>query len=156
MIKVDIPGFGNLRLKNLVCDFSGTLSFDGKLIDGALDRLEKLTDKLHIYIITADTHGNVKNELGGKNFNITLINGDNEHLQKKQFIVELGTDSVVAIGNGANDYKMLNAAKVGIAVCLDEGLSTRAMLSSDIVINSIIDALDLLLYPNRLKATLRF
>jgi len=156
MIEIDVPGFGKLNLKSLVCDYSGTLSIDGKLIEGVLERLNELSGNLDVYIITADTHGRAKDELLGVNCNLTYIHTENEHLQKEQFIVELGAANVVAIGNGGNDRKMLKASKVGIAICLDEGISTRAVLSSDIIVNSIIDALDLLLKPKRLMATLRY
>jgi len=156
MIEIEIPGYGELKIQNLVCDYSGTLSVDGKLIDGVFERLNQLSKHLDIYIITADTHGRVSEEITGLNCNLTKINAGYEHLQKEQFIVELGPDNAVALGNGANDRKMLKVAKVGIAICLDEGVSTRAILGSDIVVNSITDALDLLLKPNRLIATLRY
>ncbi len=51
---------------------------------------------------------------------------------------------------------MLALARVGIAVCLEEGCSIDAIRSADILVKSPLDALDLLLNPNRLKATLRF
>lgn len=51
---------------------------------------------------------------------------------------------------------MLKTAKIGIAVCLNEGCSIDAIKSADILVNSPIDALDLLLNPRRLKATFRF
>ena len=156
MIEIDIPGYGELRIQNLVCDYSGTLSVDGKLINGVYERLNQLSDHLDIYIITADTHGRVSEEIKGLKCNLTKIDAGYEHLQKEQFIVELGPDSSMALGNGANDRKMLKVAKVGIAICLDEGISTRAILGSDIVVNSITEALDLLLKPNRLIATLRY
>ena len=34
MIEIKIPGFGTVKLKHLVSDFTGTLSFNGKLISG--------------------------------------------------------------------------------------------------------------------------
>jgi hypothetical protein len=34
MLKIDIPGFGALELEHLVCDFTGTLSVDGRLLSG--------------------------------------------------------------------------------------------------------------------------
>lgn len=51
---------------------------------------------------------------------------------------------------------MLKAAGLGIAVCLNEGCATDAILAANIMVTSATDALDLLLYPKRLKATLRF
>lgn len=51
---------------------------------------------------------------------------------------------------------MLAATKIGIAVCLNEGCSIDVIKSADVVVKSPVDALDLLLNPKRLKATLRF
>jgi soluble P-type ATPase len=51
---------------------------------------------------------------------------------------------------------MLNTAKIGIAVCLNEGCSINAIKSVDIFVNSPLDVLDMLINPKRLKATLRF
>jgi len=62
---------------------------------------------------------------------------------------------VVAIGNGANDAAMLQEAALGIAVLGPEGLAAEALLAADVVVASIEDALDLLLRPHRLVATLR-
>ena len=65
------------------------------------------------------------------------------------------SSSVVAIGNGANDVSMLRAAALGIVVVGPEGLATEAIAAATIVTLSIADALDLLLNPKRLVATLR-
>lgn len=59
------------------------------------------------------------------------------------------------IGNGANDMLALLAAELGIAVIGREGLSVLALRSADVVCASIADALDLLLEPDALVATLR-
>jgi soluble P-type ATPase len=62
---------------------------------------------------------------------------------------------VVAIGNGRNDRKMLDVAALGIAVCGAEGAAAETLQAGDIVVGRIVDALDLLLHPKRLMATLR-
>ena len=67
----------------------------------------------------------------------------------------LGAERVVAIGNGANDAEMLAAAALGIAVLGPEGLATATLRAVDVVVGRIEDALDLLLQPQRLVATLR-
>jgi soluble P-type ATPase len=50
---------------------------------------------------------------------------------------------------------MLQAAALGIAVLGPEGLAAEAWQAADVVMASIHDALDLLLHPRRLVATLR-
>jgi soluble P-type ATPase len=50
---------------------------------------------------------------------------------------------------------MIQSAAIGIAVMGREGLSQEALQAADLVVPSILDALDLLLNPRRLVATLR-
>jgi len=67
----------------------------------------------------------------------------------------LGKEKCVAIGNGANDVLMLKQSAIGICVIGKEGASSEAVQHSDIVVYDINDALDLLLNPKRIIATLR-
>jgi soluble P-type ATPase len=74
---------------------------------------------------------------------------------KRVFVQKLGSEHVVAIGNGRNDRMMLDEAALGIAVCGAEGLAAEALQASKVVVRDVVDALDLLLRPKRLVATLR-
>ena len=80
----------------------------------------------------------------------------NEDEQKQIYIKNLGADRAAAFGNGNNDRSMLQAAQIGIAVIGKEGCSAMAIQSSDIIVTSILDGIDLLLQPLRCKATLRY
>jgi soluble P-type ATPase len=155
MLTIDVPGFGEVQLKHLVCDFSGTLSVDGVLVDGVRERLEKLTDELEIHVLTADTHGTAKKALADVSCRLKILDPKYQEIQKEQYILSLGVQNVIGIGNGNNDQLMLKTARIGIAVCLAEGVSGKTIRTSDIITTSITDALDLLIYPKRLIATLR-
>jgi soluble P-type ATPase len=155
MIAIDIPGYGHIGIKHLVCDYSGTLSTDGIMVDGVREHLYKLVEHVAIHILTADTHGKVESELEGIRCNLVVVKGEGQDAQKEAYIRHLGPQSILAIGNGNNDRKMLAAARIGIAVCLKEGVSADAMKSAAVMVPSPNDALDLLLFPNRLRATLR-
>ena len=72
-----------------------------------------------------------------------------------QFVSALGANTVVAIGNGRNDHKMLGAAGLSIALIQREGGATEALASADLASTSVLDALGLLRNPKRLVATLR-
>jgi soluble P-type ATPase len=74
---------------------------------------------------------------------------------KFDFLKTLNLEMTVAIGNGSNDQIILKEAALGIAVLGDEGVSVSAIKSADIVVKNIQNALDLLLKPKRLMATLR-
>ncbi len=143
------------HLRYLVLDLNGTLALDGKIIAGVTERLTRLRQNYHIYILTADMHGTgeaISNEIG---VDLVTVKNNNEIQSKGDFITDLGPQNVVAIGAGANDVDMLKKSALGIAVLGPEGLASQTLLASDIVAASINDALDLLLSPERVKATLR-
>ncbi|HEX8011938.1 MAG TPA: HAD hydrolase family protein [Casimicrobiaceae bacterium] len=155
MIAVTIPGFGALDLRHLVLDYNGTLAVDGKLLPGVREALTALADRLEIHVITADTFGLAGTELAGLPVNITIIPQAEQAEIKLAHVVRLGTESVFAIGNGRNDRKMLAAAAVGVALTQGEGASAETLAAADVVATHVVDALDLLLHPKRLIATLR-
>ncbi|WP_297057717.1 ATPase P [Thermosulfurimonas sp.] len=156
MIRVEIPGFGPVEIAHLVSDFTGTLSVDGRLVEGVRERLLSLSERLTIHILTADTFGTAERELSGIPCRFHRLSGENHDHQKEAYVRKLGPEQVMALGNGLNDRLMLRAARVGVAVMLPEGVAVEALLSADILVRSPVEALDLLLEPRRLKATLRF
>ncbi len=156
MNEIDIPGFGMVRLEHLVSDFTGTLSVDGILLPKVESRLNKLSEVMKIYILTADTFGKARSELRNVKCEMHILTGQNHDVQKEEFVSKLGAGSVVALGNGKNDRKMLKAAKIGIAVTEEEGCAVDAIMAADIHVRAALDGLDLLLNTKRCKATLRF
>lgn len=155
MIEIDIPGFGFVRLGHLVSDFTGTLSVDGALLPGVKDLLNKVAKVVKVHVLTADTFGTSQAACAGVDCVLTVLSGEVIDIQKDGYVRDLGAESVIAIGNGNNDRKMLDAARIGIAVIEGEGCSLNALLSADIVVRNINDGLGLLLEPRKLKATLR-
>jgi len=156
MLEIDIPGFGLVRLEHLVSDFTGTLSVDGILLPKVEARLNKLSESMKIHILTADTFGKAQAALKDVKCEMQILTGENHDVQKEEYMNKLSTESVVALGNGKNDRKMLKAAKLGIAVTEGEGCAVDAIMAADIHVRSAVDGLDLLLNTKRLKATLRF
>jgi soluble P-type ATPase len=155
MFTLDIPGYGSLELKHFVTDFSGTLSEDGTLLAGLKDKLNDLSEKLLVHVLTSDTFGKANDELRGVHCTLHILQGHDHTRQKAQYVTALGAENVVALGNGNNDVEMLRAARVGIAVCLREGCSLAVVSASQVLVKSPIDAIDLFLFPKRLIATLR-
>ena len=156
MIAIDIPGRGSYEFVRLVVDVNGTLAEDGELIPGVKERLARLHRDVEILMITADTHG--QQQAIDRQLDLEAIrteDGKPEAWQKSEVVRRLGSDSTVAIGNGANDVLMLKEAAIGIAVIGPEGASAAVLHSADVVTGSILDALDLLISPRRLVATLR-
>ena len=156
MLDIDIPGFGLVKLEHLVSDFTGTLSVDGILLPKVEARLNKLSETIKIHILTADTFGKAQAALKDVKCEMQILTGENHDVQKEEYVKKLGAGSVVALGNGKNDRKMLKAAKIGIAVTESEGCAVDAIMAADIHVRSALDGLDLLLNTKRCKATLRF
>jgi P-type E1-E2 ATPase len=156
VIEINIPGFGFVRLGHLVSDFSGTLSFDGKILPGVRERLNRIAKIMKVHILTADTFGTARDALRDTDCNVNILTGDDNDVQKEEYVQKLNAESVVAIGNGNNDRKMLKAARIGIAVTEGEGCAADAITAANIHVRSTLDGLDLLLNPKRLMATLRF
>ena len=155
MIEVTIPGRQTFRLNYLALDLNGTITLEGKLIDGVGDRLRALSKLLDIYVITADTFGRAQEVTENLGVKIHRVEPGEEQIQKLRFVRQLGSENVVAVGNGSNDVAMLRESILGICVIGPEGTSKEAVNSSDLVAPDINTALDLLLNPTRLTATLR-
>jgi P-type E1-E2 ATPase len=156
LLEVDIPGWQRLRLEAIVLDVNGTLARDGELMPGVRKRLTALRSLLDVRLLSADTFGRldaIASELGVRSYR--LNRGEHEAPQKARFVRELGVAQVVAVGNGANDVDMLAEAALGIAVLGPEGLAVSALIAADVLAVSIDEALELLLNPKRLVATLR-
>ena len=154
MITVDAPGWGSYPIRHLLLDLNGTLTLDGVLIPGVRERILDLSEKLDIHILTADTFGSAAMVCHGLPVTLHIIPERDQILAKQKYLRGLPLKTV-AIGNGRNDMGMLVDAALGIAVMGLEGTSTEALRAADVVAMSINDALDLLISPDRLKATLR-
>jgi soluble P-type ATPase len=154
MIAIDIPGWGNLEIQNIVCDLNGTLAEDGKMLLGVKKKINTLSEKVKVYILTADTQGTANEEIQELQAELVRIPEKNSKSGKLEFFKTLRPEATVAIGNGNNDQLILREAGLGIAILESEGMSVAAMKDADIVVKGISDAFDLLLKPKRLIATL--
>jgi P-type E1-E2 ATPase len=155
MIELNIPGRGILRLQHLVMDVNGTLAIDGILIDGIPERVASIRDRLSVHLLTADTHGRQAAIDQQINLAATRLSAGNEQEQKRSYVDSLGAESVVAVGQGANDAAMLEAAALGVCVMSPEGTAIETLLAADVVVPNILALFDLLDKPLRIVATLR-
>lgn len=162
MIHIVIPGRADLTLRHLVSDLNGTLALDGALLEGVAARLAQVGGSLAVHILTAGTHGGLERAqaelaqaFGAAGAPAPRWERVATGADKLRYVVGLGAAEVAALGNGANDEPMLRAAGLSIAVLGGEGASSDALAAAEVVTRSPLDALDLLLHPQRLVATLR-
>lgn len=155
MIELTIPGRGTIQLEHFVTDVNGTLALDGQLMDGVARELRALRDRLQVHLLTADTHGRQNQIDQTLGLEAVRITPGNEAAQKAAYVRELGAERVVALGQGANDAEMFQAAALSICVLSPEGAAVETLLAADLVMPDIHSALALFSHPLRLVATLR-
>jgi P-type E1-E2 ATPase len=155
MIEITIPGYRKLQLAHLVLDYNGTLACDGQLLPGVAERLNTLSEQVKIHVLTADTFGSVESALSEVAGELSILAPENQDVGKLKYVEQLGPEETVCIGNGRNDRLMLKKAALGIAVLEGEGTAVETMMAADVLAPNILAALDLLLQPLRLVATLR-
>ena len=154
-VRIDIPGWGNIDIENIVIDLNGTIATDGRIATEVKQKINSLSELAKVYILTADTQGTANEEILGMNAELIKIPEEDSKQGKFDFLKTLNLEMTVVVGNGSNDQLILKEAALGIAVLGDEGVSVSAIKSADVVVKNIQNALDLLLKPKRLIATLR-
>lgn len=150
-LTIEIPGRHTLELDYLLLDQNGTLSKRGELLPGVKDRLEVLGNQLSIHILSGDSFGTLTRIANELDIDARTVGTGAE---KREFVDQLGGDRCAAIGNGYNDVDMFKGCALSIAVIGPEGAS-HAVIAAHILCNSITDALDLLIDPRMLVATLK-
>jgi soluble P-type ATPase len=155
MIEIAIPGYDEISLDHVVLDYNGTLATDGLLAADTQTLLNKVAEHVELHVVTADTFGKVKSGMERIPCKLTVLTEQDQALAKKRYLQSIGSDHAAAIGNGRNDRLMVKEAALGIAVVGVEGSAIETLLACDVVCRSAQDALELLLNPRRLIATLR-
>lgn len=143
---------GPRHFTHLLLDFTGTLSRDGSLLPGVAERLRALAPHLSLLVLTADTFGTARAALSGLPVEVRIVATGAD---KADVTASLGAEGVIAVGNGRNDVPMFRRAGLAIAVLGPEGAAAELLSVAHVVARDITEALDLLLHPLRLKATLR-
>ena len=154
MLSIKIPGREEMTLRHLILDYNGTIAEDGLIIESIRPRLARLSEKLSIYVITADTHGTAAQRCEGLPLQVLTFPTTQVGQIKADEARKL-SGGVVTIGNGFNDIQMSDTADLSICVMGKEGCCGALLSHCDVVVTSIDDALDLLIKTDRLRATLR-
>ena len=156
MVSIDIPGKGKMNIENLVLDFNGTIAYDGNIKNGISEKIQRVHEMgINIYILTADTYHQAAEQCKDMPVTLEIFDVDNAALSKREIVNNIDSKLTMTIGNGNNDVEMFEESILSVAVIGDEGCAVKAIFAADIITNNIDDAIDLLLNPHRIKATLR-
>jgi len=154
MISIERPNQGNLEIEFILIDFEGTLASDRRVHPKAKDKINLLSKRTKIYILTVEEKERVEEVLKKLKAEIVYLREGESSQKKLDLLRQLGPVRTVAIGNGVDDVPMIEQAGLGVCVLGKEGTSSEAMKKADVVFMNILDALDFLLKPLRQKATL--
>ncbi len=154
MIQIDIPGRETITIEHLVLDYNGTVAEDGHLIPGVAERLAELKELVEVHVLTADTYGTVRAQCDPIGIHVETFPRAGAAECKLEIVEKLGAN-VMCVGNGFNDVLMFGPAALSVAVIEKEGTFAGLIAHADVLTTSILDALDLLVRTDRLRATLR-
>lgn len=154
MLTIDIPGRDRLELHTLLLDYNGTIAADGAVLPEVLPRIRKLQEQLQVLVLTADTYGTVQEAFRGTGIEVRTFPRAGASVCKQE-IAASHAPGVACLGNGWNDILMFDTADLSIAVLDREGVCAGLLTHADVLVQSPADGLDLLLKPDRLRATLR-
>jgi len=157
MKKINIPNYGEILIKNIIFDINGTIQFQGKISDEIVKKFQEIKEIYNIYLISADTRGNLiqlAEKLGVKFIKINPKE-ISEAEAKNNELEKLGKRETIAIGNGNNDSLMLKNALFGILLIGREGATTKSLLNSDVIFTDTLDILDFLKDEKAIIGTLR-
>ena len=152
-----IPNYGKITIKNIIFDINGTIQFKGQISNDLVKKIEELKKVYKIYLVSADTRGNLKELAEKLNVSYIKINPveNSEAEEKNRELIRLGKDVTVAIGNGNNDTLMLKNAILGITILGSEGATIKSILNSEVIVPDPISAINLLLDEKIMIGTLR-
>jgi soluble P-type ATPase len=129
-------------------------------VAGVRERLVRLAELVDIHVVTSDSYGTAEEQLKGLPLICRRLEAANEDVQKRRYAEGLDPRHVASFGNGNNDRLHMKLVKesggVTIAVDNGEGCAHEAIRNANVIVTGAVNALDLLLEPIRLRATLRF
>ena len=154
MIPIERPGLDPLEIESILLDFDGTLAIDRRVHPKTKDKINLLSKRTHIYVLTTQKKELIEERLRKVKAEIIYLAEGDSSKRKLDLLRQFGPSRCVAIGNGVDDAAMIEEAGIGICVIGKEGVSGEAMKNADLVFADILHALDFLLKPLRQKATL--
>lgn len=153
-MKYDFNNQPSIEIKTIVLDLNGTLAVNGQLVVGVAERIERLKNEMgfQLILVSGDQRGNGKSMASTLGIDFRKANSLEE---KERVILEYNCETTAAIGNARIDIGTFKQAKIAIATLQGEGIHTGILKEVDILVPSILDALDLFIDPNSFKATMK-
>ena len=107
MITIEIPGWGNVEVESIVMDLNGTIATDGKIPSKVKEKINALSEKASVYVLTVDTHGTAEEEVKDLNVELVKIPGEESKKGKSEFMKTLLPETTVAIKEGMDRFELI-------------------------------------------------
>lgn len=154
MIRIEIPGRDELCIEHVLLDYNGTIAADGALIPGVGELIVQLAGLAHVAVLTADTYGSARVQCEPLGVEVVTFPRAGA-AEFKQHYAEGLQGQIACFGNGFNDVGMFETSDLAIAILDAEGAYAGLIAHADVLVRSANEGLELLLKPDRLRATLR-
>jgi soluble P-type ATPase len=154
MITIRRAGQEPLEMEFILIDLEGTLAQDRRIHPKAKDKMNLLSKRAKIYIMSKEKNEGVALALEKVKAEVIYFTEGDTAQRKLNLLRQLGTTRTVAIGNGMDDILILEEASLGICVIGREGAAGAAIRQADLLFADVVEALDFLLKPLRQEATL--
>ncbi|MFH1649631.1 MAG: hypothetical protein ABIA93_03710 [Candidatus Woesearchaeota archaeon] len=152
-MKYEVPYGKTFEIDTLVLDLNGTLSVNGKIPKGVKERIDKLIALgFKIILFTGNQRGTADKCCNDLRIEYKVAQTSKE---KEVEMLKLDVNKCAAIGNARIDIGTFKHAKLSILTLQAEGIHAKAIPYADIIVPSILDALDLFINKDSLCATLR-
>lgn len=154
MIPIQRPGQEPLEIDFILIGFEGTLAPDRRVHPKAKDKINLLSKRSKIYILTKEEKQRIEDVLRKVKAEVVYLTEEKSSEKKSDLVTRLGATRTVSVGNGTDDASMMKAAAFALCVIGKGGASVETVKNADVVFTDVLDALDFLLKPLRQKAIL--
>lgn len=152
-LKYNVPGVGVIEIDTLVVDSNGTLTVRGEMVNGVIERIHRIQSMgVEVVMISSDQRGNARDL--ALNCGITYYEAANSR-EKEDILLSLGSHNVAAIGNARIDIGLFVQSIVSVATLQGEGIHKDIIDHVDVIMPSILDALDFFLDKDTFIATMK-
>ncbi len=122
MITILRSGQEPLEIDFILLDFEGTLASDRRVHPKAKDRINLLSKRTKIYILTKEEKILMEEVLKKVKADIIYLMEGEASQQKLDLLRQLGASRTVAIGNGVDDVPMIEASPLAIFIFFSQFL----------------------------------
>ena len=129
------------------------MAVNGEIVEGVEPRLKQLVASgIEVFLLTGNQRGNADEICSqlGIDFKIAGTAGE-----KSEIVSQYDRNTTVSIGNGRIDIGMFKNSVLSIATLQSEGIHTEILSHVDVIVPSIIDALEFILQKSIFEGTMR-